>query len=230
MGTPTSRSGCSEPGPAWPWMSQGLGFSPHLWATCSSTSPSYFKKLLMCNLNLPFSSLKPFPLVLSLQTLLRILPLSFLQPLFKYWKAANRSAQSLSFSRLNSPSSLSLSPQGRHSIPWIISLAFLWVLSNKSMSLLYWGFPIQMQYSRLMSHQCRERSRITSLNLLATLLLVQPRIQLVWRHITGSTPTWHSPVPQSSFQQGHALSLHPTACRDCEHYHDTGATPWTWIC
>ena len=27
---------CSEPCPAWPWVSAGMGYSPHLWATCAS--------------------------------------------------------------------------------------------------------------------------------------------------------------------------------------------------
>jgi len=34
-GMPTATSGCSEPHPAWPWMSPCIGHPPHLWATCS---------------------------------------------------------------------------------------------------------------------------------------------------------------------------------------------------
>ena len=56
------------------------------------------------NLNLP--SLKPLPLVLSLQALVKSLSPSFLEALFIYWKAAIRSPYSLLW-RLNSPKSLS---------------------------------------------------------------------------------------------------------------------------
>jgi len=64
---------------------------------------------LVSNLNLPSFSLKPLPLVLSLHALVKSPSPAFLQAPFKYWKAAIRSPQSPLFSRLNSPSSLSLS-------------------------------------------------------------------------------------------------------------------------
>lgn len=58
----------------------------------------------------PSFSLKPFPLILSQQTVLKSLSFSFLQPLFSYWKATIRSpCSSLLFCMLNSPSSFSLS-------------------------------------------------------------------------------------------------------------------------
>ena len=47
------------------------------------------------------------------------------------------SAHNLLFTRMNSPSSLSLSSQGKCSIPWIIFVTPLWICSNRSMSLLY---------------------------------------------------------------------------------------------
>jgi len=34
-GLPTSRPGCPEPHPAWPWMPQGIGHPQPPWATCS---------------------------------------------------------------------------------------------------------------------------------------------------------------------------------------------------
>jgi len=52
------------------------------------------------------------------------------------------------FSRLNSPRSLSLSSYERCSIPWIICVALLWSHPDRSVSLLYWGLPIWMQYCR----------------------------------------------------------------------------------
>jgi len=35
-GSPTTRPGCPEPHPAWPWMHLGMGHSQSPWATCSS--------------------------------------------------------------------------------------------------------------------------------------------------------------------------------------------------
>jgi len=78
---------------------------------------------LIPNLNLPSFSLKPRPLALSLPALVkRSLP-SFLAGPFRYWKAVIRSSQSLLFSRLNRPNSLSLSSQQSCSSPQIIFAA-----------------------------------------------------------------------------------------------------------
>jgi len=57
-GSPTSRPGCPEPHPAWPWMPAGMGHPQPPWATCSSASPpSGGKKFLfVSNLNLPYLS------------------------------------------------------------------------------------------------------------------------------------------------------------------------------
>jgi len=38
-GSPTTRPGCPEPHPAWPWMPPGMGHPQPPWATCSSVSP-----------------------------------------------------------------------------------------------------------------------------------------------------------------------------------------------
>jgi len=65
--------------------------------------------LLISNLNLPYLSLKLFPLVLSLSTFVNSHSLSCLYTPLKYWKAAMRSSQSLLFSELNKSSSLNLS-------------------------------------------------------------------------------------------------------------------------
>jgi len=58
------------------------------------------------SLNLPFFSLKPSPLILLLQALVKS-PSSFLAGPFRYRKAPRKSPRSLLFSRLNSPNSLS---------------------------------------------------------------------------------------------------------------------------
>ena len=57
--------------------------------------------LLISNLNLPCPSWKPFPLVLSLSTLINSCSPSCLYVPFKYWKATMRSPWSLLFSKLN---------------------------------------------------------------------------------------------------------------------------------
>ena len=74
-----------------------------------SHHPCFF---LITNPNVSFLSLKPLPLVLLPQTLLKSLSPSFLEPLFRHQKAAMRSPWKLLLSRLNSPSSLSLSSSG----------------------------------------------------------------------------------------------------------------------
>ena len=60
---------------------------------------------LASNLNLPSFSLKPFPLLLSLSTFVKLISPMFIIYL---WKAAMRSPCSLLCSRLNKPSSFSL--------------------------------------------------------------------------------------------------------------------------
>ena len=47
-GSPTTRPGCPEPHPAWPWMPPGMGHLQPPWATCSSVSPpSVWKNFLL---------------------------------------------------------------------------------------------------------------------------------------------------------------------------------------
>jgi len=59
------------------------------------------KFLLLSNINLPYLSLKLFPIVLSLSTLINSRSLSCLYAPFKFWKATIRSPQSLLSSKLN---------------------------------------------------------------------------------------------------------------------------------
>ena len=84
---------------------QGWGIHNLSGTTCCSVSPlSEWKNLfLLSNLNVPCLSLKPFPLILSLPTLVNSHSPSCLCTPFKYWKAAMRSPQSLLFSKLNKP-------------------------------------------------------------------------------------------------------------------------------
>ena len=69
------------------------------------TTLSVKNAFLISSLNLPSFSLKPSPLVLSQQPLLKSLTSSFLPAPFKHWKAAIRSPWSLLFPRLNHPNS-----------------------------------------------------------------------------------------------------------------------------
>ena len=73
------------------------------------TTPSVKNLLLISKLKLPCLSLRPFPLVLSLPTLVNSHSSFCLYTPFKYGKATMRSPWSLLFSKLNKPSSLNLS-------------------------------------------------------------------------------------------------------------------------
>ena len=93
--------------------------------------------LISC-LNLPSSSLKTFPLFLLVYALLKSPYPPFLQAPFSYWEATIRYLQSLPFSSLKSPSYLSLSSQGRYSIPLITFMALLCTCSNNCMFFFCW--------------------------------------------------------------------------------------------
>lgn len=66
---------------------------------------------LLCNVNLPYFSLDPFPLVLSPHALANSPSPAFLDTPFRYWKVAVGSLHSLLFSRLSYATPLSLSAQ-----------------------------------------------------------------------------------------------------------------------
>ena len=70
-GTLSPRPRCSKPCPTWPWTLPGRVQPQLLWATCASASPPSVKNFffLISNLDLPFFSWKPLPLVLSLYAL-----------------------------------------------------------------------------------------------------------------------------------------------------------------
>ena len=135
---PPIRSCCSKHHPVWAW-------TP-LSTTCLGNLFEYLTTLtvknlfLISNLNLLSFSLKPIPLVLSPHSLITSTSSSFLQAPFKYWKATKRCPQSLLFSTLNNPNSLSLSSQGRFSSPFIIFMAPLWThLSRSIRSMSFFG-------------------------------------------------------------------------------------------
>ena len=73
--------------------------------------------LLISNLNLPCLSLKPFPLVLSLTTLINSCSPSCIYAPFKYWKAAMRFPWSLLFPKWRSKEVTSASRRAEHGNP-----------------------------------------------------------------------------------------------------------------
>jgi len=115
-------------------------------------------------------------------------------------------------------------------MPLIIFVALLWTHSNRSMSLLYWGLHIWMQYSKSGLTSAEQRDKITSFALLAVLLLLPPRIQLAF-----GAHCWHmSRLPSTSipgpFWKGCAPSLHPPVCTDSGDCYNPGARPCIWVC
>jgi len=68
-GLPAS-SGCPGPHPAWPWVPAGMGHHSFSGQLCQYLTALSMKNFLQktSNINLPYSSLKPLPLVLSLST------------------------------------------------------------------------------------------------------------------------------------------------------------------
>ena len=59
-------------------------------------------------------------------------------------------------------------------------VAFLWTHFNRSISSLCWELQSQMQNSRWALTRMEQRGRIPSLDLLPTLLLMQPRAQMAF--------------------------------------------------
>lgn len=85
----------------------------------------------------------------------------------------------LFFSRTNSPSTLNLSSYDRCSSPSIVAVALHWIGSSTSVSSLHWTAQKGTQHSRCVSaHSGEWRGTTTSLDLLASLCLIQPRTLL----------------------------------------------------
>lgn len=92
---------------------------------------------------------------------------------------SNKISLSLLFSRLNSPSSHSLSSQDRCSIPLIFLGSF---------------FSLRCGLT-----STEQRGRISSLNQLLMLCLVHYCFSLLQRHTAGSWTTWRPPGPPGPF-------------------------------
>ena len=121
----------------------------------------------------PLSQLKPFHLVLSLSTLVNSCSPSCLCAPFKYWKDTMRSSQSLLQAKQSQfpqpfPTGEVLQPSDHLSGPPLDPLQELHVLPVL-------GAQAWMQYSRRGLTRAEQRGTITSLSLLATPFLMQPR-------------------------------------------------------
>ena len=116
-----------------------------------------------------------FVLIQSLDTTEKSLAPCSLHFTIRYLTVLIRSHPRLLFYRLNSHSSLSFFLCGRCSSPFMNSVALCWTLSSTSMSSLCRGAQNWTQYSRGGLTSAEWRGRLTSLDLLATLLLMQPR-------------------------------------------------------
>jgi len=165
------------------------------------------KFLLISNLNLPCLCLKPFPLVLSLSTDINShFPSSLYAP-FKYWKATVRSPQSLlqaKQSQFPQPFLIEevLQPSDHLSGPLLDPLQELHVLPVL-------GAP---GLDAVLQMEPYKRGTITSLSLLATLFLMQPRTQLaVWaakahsRVVRVRVVSWMHTRQLSSLREGRAM-------------------------
>ena len=121
-------------------MFPGMGHLPSLGSLFQCFTTLIVKNVfLIYSLNLPSFSLKPLPLILSQQALLKSLSPSFLQAPFRYWQAAVRSPWSLCSPGWTAPP-LSAFPH-RRGVPSLWS--FLWLSSGptptRSMSFPCWG-------------------------------------------------------------------------------------------
>ena len=117
-GSPTA--GCSGPYPVGSWICPSMQIPQLFWAACSSLqSSSHYKKMFYLIFAWNFLNFHSglFPLILSLDVTEKSLALSSLLPPPQLFIHTDETPLSHLFSRLNSPSSLSLSLNGRCSIP-----------------------------------------------------------------------------------------------------------------
>lgn len=124
------------------------------------------------------SNLFPLPLLLSLGATEKSLALSSVRLPFRYLYTLIRFPWGFSFLSWTA-TSLPTFPHGREGpSPLIIQQFLCWNLSSIPMSVLYWRAQNWTQYFRYGFTNPHERGRITSLYLLAVLVLMQPRILL----------------------------------------------------
>ena len=145
-GTPTARSGCSEPHPAWPWMSPGMGYPPHFQATVLVLHYPYCKKLF------PYIQFKSFHFETISPCPIPSYPLQsvpyFLTAPFQVLKGR---------SQVTLKPSLLQAEQPHLSQPVLIGKVFhpldhfcpsSWCAPTSPSLILYWGLHNCIQYSR----------------------------------------------------------------------------------
>lgn len=88
------------------WILPMMSHAQFLQAYCSNVTSLHHEKFLMSNLHLLSFHLKPMSLLLTVQTLVKSLPLPFSQVYFICRKVAIRCQQNLLFSSRNTPSCL----------------------------------------------------------------------------------------------------------------------------
>lgn len=133
------------------------------------------REFLIPNLNLLSFSLKPFPFVLLLHGLIKIPS----PALFIHWKAPLRSSGAFSPPDWTTPSLSACVYRSR--APLIIFVILIWTHSKRSVSycVLLLGPPELDASLQVGSHEdCKEGQN--PLNLLVSLLLMQPKIQLAF--------------------------------------------------
>ena len=143
------------------WISPRDGVSTSSLGKCVTTL-CVKNFLLISNLNFPHLNLKPFPLVLSLSTLVNS---HYPSCVYTFPSSIGRPQLALpgAFSKLNKPSSLNLSSQERCFSPLIILVALIWTHSKSSVPFLYWEPQAWTQYSRWGLTRAEQRGTITSL-------------------------------------------------------------------
>ena len=147
---------------------------PHLLATCSTASPALLYRLL------PYIQSKSLLLVWNLSPCpitTACAPLSQSSPERRPTKRLLPGPPEPSLPQSEQPQ-LSQPAIAEMFKPLNNFFGPLLDALNRSMSLLYWGLHIWIQYSRCGLTSTVKRSRITSFDLLTTLLLMQLRVQL----------------------------------------------------
>lgn len=146
---------------------------------------------LISSRNLPLA----FMLVASCSPAMHFKELGLPFPVKLFWALGGCLGvpSAISFSRKKQPSSLSLSPfllPGLWRAPMELSTCFL-----------YWRTKNQALCSRCSLVSAKLKGIITSLHLLATLLLIQP-CTVSFYHYQGTLLTWNPTKFSYSFQQG----------------------------
>ena len=185
----------------------------------------------MSNLNLPWSNLRSFPLVLLLVTWeKRPTPTSLHSQVAVESNEVSPQPPLLQNEQPQLPRLLLIRLFSR---PLPSLAALLWTCSSPSMSFLWWGAQNWTQHSRCSLTSTEYRGTITALLLLATPYLIPARMPLAflatWAHcwlmLAGCQPTPPGPFPPAS-----SPATLPQPCCIARGCCDPRAGPGTWPC